>query len=518
MGCSPGIKKVVNKVEVKSILQSTKCIIKPEMIEKRMINSNDIDLKFSKVSRIGKNPFSNVFKVISRDSGQVRVLKIVKKEQSELNYYKIVTDLEKFLILDHPNIIKLYDYYLNSGQIFLINEFLQGGDLLDMLFNMHPLDESKIATIIRQIISCVCYMHSHRIIHKELRIENILVEDVNCSLEKICIKIPCNYHIESKYNETKRGLPYHLAPEIMKGEFSEKSDIWSCGIILFFLFVGNSPFDSLSDEEFYHMVKNEEYLPLIKHVSQQGKRFLKKLLNYNPKNRISAESALKDEWLVTNCKKIKETLNVNFAEKLFDNMKNFGQKDMIQQAVIAYIMHFLYNSQDMGELKKVFQVLDKSGTGRLNSRQLKEGFEKITGNSYKIEDFEKIMSNVDQDKNGYIEYEEFLRVSVNLKNLLSVENLRQVFYSFDDNKDGKLSMAELTKVLKNSNELIIHELIKEIDQNEDGYLSFPEFCDVMNKLIYNKQTSVDCFDINKFGTKIFVKSVTNMSLPKNNEI
>ena len=90
---------------------------------------------------------------------------------------------------------------------------------------------------------------------------------------------------------------------------------------------------------------------------------------------------------------------------------------------------------------------------------------------------------MDQDKDGFIEYEEFLRVTLNAKNLVSEENLRHAFNQFDDNKDGKLSINEIKKILGSTNSDLITDLIEHIDKNSDGVISFEEFTEMMKKVL-----------------------------------
>jgi Ca2+-binding EF-hand superfamily protein len=95
-----------------------------------------------------------------------------------------------------------------------------------------------------------------------------------------------------------------------------------------------------------------------------------------------------------------------------------------------------------------------------------------------------------------------------MKHVLSQDNLRHAFYSFDDNKDGKLSKEELKKMLKTTNIEIINDMIKHIDKNNDGYLSFQEFCDLMKSILNKSSNLSNSFDIKKYGTNIFIKTKT----------
>jgi calcium-dependent protein kinase len=220
-------------------------------------------------------------------------------------------------------------------------------------------------------------------------------------------------------------------------------------------------------------------------ISNEAKDLVKQLLTYDPKERISAKEALSHPWF-EKLEVMEEKIDKEFAERIFNNIRTFGAQEKLQQATIAYIVHFLYSTQEIEELKKFFKKLDKNGDGRLTYLELKEGFEKIIGDKFTTEmEMYQIMSLVDQDKDGYIEYEEFLRVTLNRNTLISEENLKNAFNMFDNNKDGKLSAEELRTILGTSDNEYINEIIQQIDQNDDGYISFKEFSDLMKNILNN---------------------------------
>ena len=131
------------------------------------------------------------------------------------------------------------------------------------------------------------------------------------------------------------------------------------------------------------------------------------------------------------------------------------------------------------------------GDGRLTSKVLRDRFEKIMGKCISNHEFQEIVANIDQDNDGFIEYHEFLRVCVNQKQILKEENLKQAFYNFDDNNDGKLSVLELKKILGTADMDVVQEIVKNIDKNHDGFVSYQEFSDLMKQLIQDNTPICD---------------------------
>lgn len=305
-------------------------------------------------------------------------------------------------------------------------------------------------------------------------------------------------------------FPLHMAPEIFEDEITEKCDVWSCGIIFYYLLIGK-PFDCRSEDEFELIIKDGGLLSKFEKITPKSKEFLKKILNYNPKKRPTAEEALQDEWIKFTLNKTTADIDKCFSQKLLENMRNFITTDKIQQATISYIMHHIYNSNELDELKKVFMILDKSGDGRLTSKEIKEGFQQILGNSLQNEEFDKIIAIVDHDKNGYIEFEEFLSDSINLRNVISEDNLRKAFYCFDKNKDGTLSIEELKGILKTSDVVVINNLFKQLDLNKSGSIDFHEFCTLMKSLFNNSSNYSNNFEISKNGRNTFIELRKNIN-------
>ena len=214
------------------------------------------------------------------------------------------------------------------------------------------------------------------------------------------------------------------------------------------------------------------------------------------KSRLSAKEALNHTWFqnifAAHNTELIEFRKTNFSNEclneIVSNIKTFTAEKRLQQAALAFIVHNLAKAEDIKELKKIFISFDTDGDGRLTKKELIEGLSKLMTKGEAILNVENIMTNIDFDKNGYIEYEEFIRASINKSKLLSKENIRKAFNLFDIDGSGSISKEELKQILgkghcKAVNETVWTSIIKEIDSNSDGLISFDEFCEVMNNLV-----------------------------------
>ena len=157
----------------------------------------------------------------------------------------------------------------------------------------------------------------------------------------------------------------------------------------------------------------------------------------------------------------------------------------------------MYSNQELNELKSVFQTLDKDGDGKLTYNELKNAFVTYFGKSISEIKLQEIMEDSDGNADGVISYEEFLRAGVTKEKLLEERNLKLAFDRFDTDKDGKLSKDEIKKVLYASNFDYINDLLKEIDMNNDGFVSYEEFKYLMNSILTKKTIVVGNSEKNK---------------------
>lgn len=181
--------------------------------------------------------------------------------------------------LDHPNIAKLYEAFESSKQVFLIMEYVNGGSLHGYL-KMKPnrqMPELEAKFLWRQVVQAIYYCHQRNVTHRDIKLENILLDETKTVAKLIDFGFSTCIPHERKV-KIFCGTPSYMAPEIVsKSEYSgPPADIWALGVLLFALLCGKFPFKGQNDKELYENIKRQE-LQIPDHVSSQTKYFLKKL-------------------------------------------------------------------------------------------------------------------------------------------------------------------------------------------------------------------------------------------------
>ena len=466
-------------------------------------NKEDIVKKYVPVCTLGEGSFGKVYKVKERSTGHSFAMKIVNKSNID-NKSKNKNLLNELYILrkcDHPNILKIYEYYSNDKYWYYIMEYLSGGELYEQICHMNYYDEHAAAKIMKQIFSVVSYLNQMNIVHRDLKPENMMLTKNKKNLEIKVIDFGTACFVNDKKLSLQVGSLYYIAPEILKGSYGKECDVWSCGIIMHILLIGFPPFDGKTKKEIFNKILNTNInfnSKIYSNISNEAKNLLKKLLEKDPKKRITANEALKDKWIIKyfNKNKINMSASENICTttnskkenepmlSLKDCLRNFSSKQKLKQASVAFIVHQMRTNKLIKKLTDIFKELDESGDGLLSKEELKKGYKKYFEDSITDNEFDEIMKTIDQDESGQISIEEFLRATVNYDNLISEKNLKYAFESFDKDHSGSLSPDEIREVFglssddENANK-ILAQIFKDVDINGDGMISYDEFKTMM---------------------------------------
>ncbi|KAF4686915.1 hypothetical protein FOZ60_004682 [Perkinsus olseni] len=397
---------------------------------------------------LGTGTYGSVSAATNRATGVRRAVKTISKSQVK-NVPRFRQEIAIMKMVDHPNIIRLYETFEDAKNIYLVMELCTGGELFDRIIDKGYFTENDAAVIMKQMFAAVYYCHKHHIV-------------IDFGLATLCDP--------GQSMKTKAGTPYYVAPQVLQGNYNEKCDSWSCGVIMYILLCGYPPFYADNDTDILKRVRRGKYTfpdEDWKDISDDAKDLIRKLLTYDQGNRWTAEQALKHRWIQTMAATDFHG-DKNDHKKVVASLKNFRAQNKMKKVALTVIAQQLDES-DIGKLKATFQALDENNDGMLSVQEIKEGMEK-SGVALP-EDLEEIMKEVDSDGSGAIDYTEFIAATMDKKLYIQKDVCWAAFRVFDRDGNGKISKEELQEVLGND----------DVDLNGDGEIDFDEFMQMMQK-------------------------------------
>jgi len=435
--------------------------------------------------KIGEGTYGSVVKGTHQVTKKVRAIKIISKGQMK-NIDRFRREIELMKMMDHPNIIKLYESFEDHRNIYLVMELCAGGELFDKIIESGHFTEVQAAILMQQIVRAIYYMHENKVCHRDLKPENFLFVTKE-SIEKNLLKI-IDFGLSCKFEQnqvltTKAGTPYYVAPQVLAGKYDQQSDLWSCGVIMYVMLCGYPPFFGETDGEVLAKVRLGNFsfnAADWKNVSEDAKNLIRMLLKMNPRDRYTAEQALNHEWIKN---KAPKAAGVSLQNNFVDNLRGFRSQNKLKKAALHIIAGQL-NEDQIKALRETFIALDNNGDGLLTAAEMKEGL-KNCGLKEIPQDLQQILEDVDSDGSGVIDYTEFLAATLDKRAYLKEDVCWSAFRLFDKNGDGKISQEELKAVLNNDDVKdvagvqAIAQLMQEIDGNGDGFIDFQEFMEMM---------------------------------------
>lgn len=253
--------------------------------------------------------------------------------------YGIEREIIIMKLISHPNIMGLYDVWENKNDLYLILEYIEGGELFDYLIKKGKLQEFEAINYFKQIINGIHYLHQFNICHRDLKPENLLL-DFNKNI-KIADFGMAALEVREKLLETSCGSPHYASPEIVAGKnyHGAPSDIWSCGIILFALLTGHLPFDDENIRKLLLKVQNGKFL-MPNNLSSESKDLISKMLKVNPSERITIDAILQHPLLTKypepSVRKDKVTEYSDLNIKPIDSINNIDKEILKNLSVLFH--------------------------------------------------------------------------------------------------------------------------------------------------------------------------------------
>lgn len=383
----------------------------------------------------------------------------------------------------HKNICHCIDVAEDARYGYLVMQSCTGGELFDRIAARN-CSEKDAAMAIVDVLAALNHLHTKRIIHRDIKPENLLYKDKQPGSPLKLIDFGLAIQLQPGQRETEVcGTTSYMAPEVLRGSYSFECDIWSLGVICFFMLSGKLPFPGRSDEEKEARILRGSFSFSEKQwnsISDEAKDFIKRILSADESKRMSGRKALLHPWVTNRAKYADKFVPKEVAE----SVKRYAQAHRFQKAV-RHSMATNLTSSELHKLRNIFEGLDTEGHGTITIARLKEVLEAEAAETGQNPFGGIDLSNFDIDGDGEIDWQEFVAAIMDDHELHNEENLAKVFRQLDVDSSGTLSLTEISTILGNEHQFSrqVLEAVKRNRGTGDGVetiqMTFDEFKNLM---------------------------------------
>ena len=403
-------------------------------------------------------------------------IKSIPMKNLSCNINDFIKEVDIISTLDHPNIIKFYETFHDDYFFHIVMELCKGKEIIHQMGNYGFIEEKKVTYVIFKVLLAIAHCHNRGVTHRDLKPENILFDSMKKDAE---IKI-LDFGLSRKYDKEQKmhsilGTPYYVAPEVLKGEYDEKCDIWSIGAMTYLMLCGEPPFNGNSNNEIFKKIvkENIKFKSLLwKNISNNAKDFVKICLSKNSNKRPSAQEALNHIWFSNVKNEIHN--NKNIKKEILLNIKDFNINYEFKQMVLKYLINNKLSYEEKKVFKDAFYALDFNHNGFIIESDLKKAFDLFNINIDEKQ-INHLFNILPENKNLGLGFIEFIMAGIDKKLIFTEENLEDAFNYFDINKKGDIEFDNLNSALLrmgkkyiNSNDInsIIDEVMLNIKKND----------------------------------------------------
>ena len=437
---------------------------------------------------IGQGSFGVVSLVEDLTTKQPMVLKTINKEKSRMSPDILEQEFKNLVMLDHPHIIRLFDYYDDYSNIYVVMDQAEGGELLDVIERSvragKPVPEGWTMSVFKQVLEAIVYCHSHGVMHKDLKAENIMLTRKD-PVHTVVIDFGLAEAFKSGTSRSNvvSGTPYTMAPEVWqvalrKGSIGYKCDIYSIGCVLFHALSGTLPVMArgCDPSNWLTAIKRGPNWDLIKNFSPEAVDICKKMMSYSEESRPTARECLNHPWFKMSADSLASSLTPEQTKALsaFATKSAFEKTVMLQVATIVRVA-------DIPKITDLFESLDSSSDGVLDRASCAKA---LTSLGFPPESAAEVAAGLDLDGNNKIEYSELAAGIMNIYEEQTHNLLWGAFSQIDADSNGVLDEKEVRQLMKKGElqnsgltppDTEIDRVVASMDRDQSGKISFDEF-------------------------------------------
>eukprot|EP00252_Welwitschia_mirabilis_P021502 TRINITY_DN5531_c0_g2_i1.p1 TRINITY_DN5531_c0_g2~~TRINITY_DN5531_c0_g2_i1.p1 ORF type:complete len:523 (+),score=108.20 TRINITY_DN5531_c0_g2_i1:520-2088(+) len=444
----------------------------------------NIHEKYTLGRELGRGEFGVTYLCIDKDTEELLACKSISKRKlrTAIDIEDVKREVEIMRALPkHPNIVSSKATFEDENAVHLVMELCEGGELFDRIVARGHYTERAAAAVTRTIVEVVQICHKHGVIHRDLKPENFLFANKkeNSALKAIDFGLSVFFTPGERFSEIV-GSPYYMAPEVLKRNYGPEIDVWSAGVILYILLCGVPPFWAETEQGVAQAILKGQIDfkrdPWPK-VSENAKNLVRRMLEPDPKIRLTAQQVLEHPWL----QNARKAPNVPLGDVVKSRLKQFSVMNRFKKRALRVIAEHL-SVEEVESIKGMFDKMDTDNNGAVTFEELKTGLQKL-GSQLNEQEIQLLMESADVNKNGKLSFGEFVAVSIHLQRMDNDEHLHKAFKFFDKNESGYIEVDELKESLSDDmgsiDTEVLNDIVREVDTDKDGRISYEEFVAMM---------------------------------------
>lgn len=448
-------------------------------IKKKIVENAGSEIAIQSVYKffktIGTGSFGVVKKAMNINcSNEYVAIKTLFKDKVGTSAKRLKYEIDILITLDHPNIIKCYETFEETDLIHIVMEYLRGGELMEILPNSGSLDEPTVLLYARSMLMAVNYIHQIGIVHRDLKPENFLFGQSKSPEDLKLVDFGLSNKFSNKFQKLHStvGTPYYIAPEVLKGNYDSKCDMWSIGVILFLMLSGEIPFYAENVNEVFKKIELGAYhmkRSSWSGINEETRHLVTRLLCLNVHDRLSASEALMHPAIFS----IPRNLSGNF--EILEKIKLYSEKSFLQQCLLTALCRYIQPSKLIPE-RKIFSAFDRNLKGSIGPIEICDTLEDV-GILHSQHEISELMSKVGIRSKTKMYFSEFIGCLINIKEIANEELFKLGFEFFDRSRKGYIDKEAFRSSVQILGKVLDFEEIEKIFKNisKTGTISFSEF-------------------------------------------
>ncbi|AET04065.2 putative protein kinase CAMK-CDPK family [Medicago truncatula] len=383
----------------------------------------------------------------------------------------------------HKNLIKFYEAYEDHDNVYIVMELCEGGELLDRILSRGgKYSEEDAKVVMTQILNVVAFCHLQGVVHRDLKPENFLfsTKDENSELKAIDFGLSDFVKPDERLNDIV-GSAYYVAPEVLHRAYSTEADVWSIGVIAYILLCGSRPFWARTESGIFRSVLKADPSfdePPWPSLSDEAQDFVKRLLNKDPRKRMTAAQALGHPW-IKSYKIVKVPLDI----LVFKLMKAYMRSSSLRKAALRALSKTVA-ADELNYLKEQFALLEPNKNGTINLENIKAVLMKNATDAMKESRIPDLVASLNALQYRRMDFDEFCTAALSVHQLEALDRWEQharcAYEIFEKDGNRAIMIEELASELGLGPSVPVHAVLHDWIRHTDGKLSFLGFVKLLH--------------------------------------